>query len=180
MQKVLNSVLLSLGLIGFSVAAHAANKVDFTAQSLRFGVGLDDDVSGAQSQHVTLTIKNVGNTPSRYPGSIMRVLLNGAVINANVYGPNGVGGYNLNAPIPAGQTGLALFSLPLGTLRHCQAVAIDVDADRTYQYGGDVFGNDHATLKAIDAAAIRICLPDVIHRPLPRDMGVDAEDDAAD
>ena len=147
---------------GMSGLAAAQPMVDFIPQSISFQKGLDDDVSGAMSQHFTLIIKNVGNTPSRYPGSIMRVLLNGAVLNGDVYGSNGVGGYNLDAPIAPGQMGLVTFALPLNTLRGCQNVAIQIDADRTYQYGGNVFTNDTKILLAVDRGSMRVCIPPIV------------------
>ena len=161
-------LLAVAGMISMSISASAAvpKMVDFVASSLQFQKGLDDDVSGSMSQHFTLRIKNIGNTPSRYPGSIMRILLNGAVINGNVYGSNGSGGYNLNAPIAPGQEGLVLFSLPLNTIRGCAKVTVQIDADRTYQYGGDVFANDTKLMVAVDRNSIRACVPDVVH-PLP-------------
>ncbi len=148
--------------VGASGLAAAQPMVDFVPQSLKFQKGLDDDVSGATSLHFSLILKNVGNVPSRYPGSIMRVLLNGVVLNANVYGSNGVGGYNLNAPIAAGQSGLAMFSMPLGSVRSCQNVSVQIDADRTYQYGGNVFYNDTKTLVAVDPTSIRLCVPPIV------------------
>lgn len=151
--------------------------VDFVPTSLKFQKSLVDDVSGSYAQLVSLRIKNNGNTPSRYPGSIMRVLLNGAVFNANVYGSNGSGGFNLNAPIAPGQEGVAMFYLQLNTLRHCSRVNIQIDADRTYQYGGNVFTNDTKLLTAIDPTSIRFCGP-VVVKPLPSEaLQLDAEND---
>ncbi len=153
------ALLLAATLCATAAAAAPRATVDFVPQSISYQSGLDDDVSGSRSQHVTLKIKNVGNTASRYPGSIMRLLVNGAVVNGNVYGSNGVGGYNLHAPIRPGQVGLVLFYFPLNTLRHCRNVVVEVDADRTYQYGGNVFANDRKTLLGSDPTNIRACIP---------------------
>lgn len=174
-----NMAVAAFSLFAVTDLAAAQPIVDFVSQSLKFQRGLDDDVSGSMSQHVTLTIKNVGNTPSRYPGSILRILLNGAVINANVYGSNGHGGYNLNAAIAAGQTGIVLFYLPLNTLAHCQRVVLQIDADRTYQYGGNVFVNDTSTLTAVDPTSIRFCVPPVVRHPISVD-DFDANEVGAD
>jgi hypothetical protein len=161
---LVTAVLAHAGLLGLAGTAAAAQRtVDFIPQTLRFQAGLDDDVSGARSQHVTLMIKNAGNTASRYPGSVMRVLVNGAPVNANVYGSNGVGGYNLHAPIAPGAQGLVSFSLRLGTLSHCRYVNIQIDADRTYQSGGNVFANDTASMLGVDPTSIRACIPPIVH-----------------
>lgn len=159
MFHLVQKALLLAAALGATAAVAAPRTVDFVPQSISYQSGLDDDVSGSRSQHVTLKIKNVGNTASRYPGSIMRLLVNGAVVNGNVYGSNGGGGYNLNAPIAPGQIGLVLFYFPLNTLRHCRNVVVEVDADRTYQYGGNVFANDRKTLLGVDPTNIRACIP---------------------
>lgn len=157
----LSKTALILSLAAFSGAAFAANKVDLVAESISFAKGLDDDVSGNQSLHVALIIKNVGNYRWQNPDLVMRVLVDGAVFTGNIYGPNGSGGYNLGAQILPGQQGLVMFSAPLGSLANCQRRSIQIDADRTNQYGGDVFSNDTKTMQLKDRGAFRIC-------PLPR------------
>ncbi len=173
-----NKLSLILGLVVLAttaaVSSFAQNYVDFVSQSLSFSKQLDSDISGGYSLHFALMIKNIGNTQSRYPGSIMRVLVNGVVLNGDVYGQAG-GGYQLDKPIQPGGVGMVTFAMPLGAVSHCQRVTVQIDADRTYQYGGNVFYNDTSNVMAIQAGALKACFPNIglnpgngqLHPPKP-------------
>ena len=149
--------------------AVAVPSVDFVPTSIIWNVGLDDDVSGAQSQHIQLKIKNQGNVAWHNNTSLdMGVRFAGQQLTGYMYGWEANGNYwHLGAPIAPGAEGLVMLRLPLGTLRHCQNVALTIDTARRQQTGAaTIFTNDSKSLFAFKIGSNRPCvLP-----PLPRPM----------
>jgi hypothetical protein len=166
-----------LGLaFGLAHAAAAESRVDLVPVSLSYAKGLDDDVSLSYSQHVALVIKNLGNVAWHNPALTMRVLIDGAAYSASIYGP--VSTYwQLGAPIAPGQQGLVQFSLPLGTLKHCQRRSIRIDALQTNQAGSGVFANDTLAMFTVDRSSIRACVGGVISRGRTLDLDDELEVD---
>jgi hypothetical protein len=143
-----------------SLPLFAATTIDLVAAGgVKFAKGLDDDVSGAQSQHVSVPIRNIGNAAWHNRNFVMRISFAGLAVNADIYGPTGGGSYVLGSAIAPGQTGMLFFSLPLGTLSHCQRVALRLDTSRNEQIGApSVFANDSSVQVAVDTTSIRTCI----------------------
>ena len=169
-ELMIRSLLAATAMtIGFSIAggasiAKADPKVDMIPTSLKFQVGLDDDVSGATSQHIYIGLTAGGNLPIRTTG-IVRVLIGSTIYNALVYGPASSGG-SRGGPINPGETGILFVRAPLGTLRHCQKVLVHIDLAQNSQFGPGVFSNDQKTMTALEFGRPQICLA-IVPRPLP-------------
>jgi hypothetical protein len=112
---------------------------------------------GGESLRISVGVQNVGSLPVHGSRGGLQV---GSIVNpqAALYGPNGVGGLNLGAPIPPGATGLFLIDAPAGSLRHCQSVTVRIDTAQSLQSGTTlVFYNDAKALTAIDRTAVQVC-----------------------
>lgn len=149
------------------VRDHRKPKADLVVKSIQIQNVLVDDVSGARSQVVRISVQNIGNRAVQATQNVVR--MNGVNYNASVYGPApGIpNSYNLGAAIGAAQMGFLSFYLPLGTLRHCQVLSGQIDANRQLQFGPDaqVFNNDSlAVVPVIDRSNIRACMGPVIGR----------------
>ncbi len=135
---------------------------DLTPVSLNIRKVLGDDVSGGQVLRISLMVKNVGTLGIKRSRGGVRV---GSLVNANasLYGPNGVGGYNLGANIAPGQTGMFLLYASVGAVKHCQKLRTTIDTAHNMQSGPNnlVFYNDTKTLTAIDPSSLKVCIDSV-------------------
>lgn len=112
---------------------------------------------GGESLRIFLTVKNVGSLPVRGQRGGIQI---GAIVErqAPLYGPNGVGGFNLGAPIAPGASGHFLIYAPTTVLRHCQTVTARIDTAQSLQSGTSlVFYNDAKALTARESGAMRVC-----------------------
>ncbi|MBF0361576.1 MAG: hypothetical protein HQK49_11225 [Oligoflexia bacterium] len=152
-------LLLSFSLLLMSVSVFAVDSIDFIPTKLTFKKGLDDDVSMSYSQHVYITIKNVGNKAyTKARGFNLMVQVGAIRKSALIYGPATSGGL-LGGDINPGQEGLAIIRLPLNTLKHCQKYNVLIDVLRTVQMGPmTVFANDAVNLQGTDKDSIIRCL----------------------
>lgn len=140
--------------------------IDLVPQSLKYQIGLDDDVSGRSSQHAWIAVRNDGNVNFRNR-NVITVSVSGRTFSGYVYGPESAGSV-LGGPIAPGQSGKLFVSLPLGTLSHCARVRVHIDVRRTHQtstHMTNVFANDVRTLQAVDMNNRSLCLD----RPIPVD-----------
>lgn len=167
MKKVfLNSTLCLVLFLLQSLAL--ARSIDFLPTSLKFRVGLDDDVSMSRSQHVYIYIKNIGRSNyTHHRGYRIRVKLNSNYYWGYIYGPDHRGG-SLGGTIRRGETGKIFVRLPLRTLRHCGLVKTRIDTLRRIQVGGRrVFLNDSKKMMSIDMTSRIRCLRPIL-TPIPR------------
>lgn len=161
-------VALAAALTVFGVAGSAFGdpRIDLVPLGLSFAKGLDDDVSMAYSQHVSIRVQNNGNAPWGSSSSSMRVAIAGRIVTASIYGPHPDGYWVLGGRINPGQFGSVSLRLPLRTLVHCQSTPLTIDLGHTQQFGPAVFSNDSKTLIAVNLQAFRPFCP-VIVRPQP-------------
>jgi hypothetical protein len=131
---------------------------DLTPTALRVRRVAAEDFNGGQLTRISVLVKNVGSLVVR--GSRGGVTVGGLVNpRAPLYGPNGVGGYNLGAPIRPGETGMFLIETTAGAVRHCQSVRVQIDTAHSLQSGTTlVFYNDTKNLTAIDPSSIKVCI----------------------
>lgn len=118
---------------------------------------------GGESLRISVGVKNVGSLKVRGTRGGIQI---GTITNpqAGLYGPNGVGGLNLGAPIDPGATGSFLVDGPAGSLRHCQQVTVRIDTAQSLQSGTAlVFYNDSRVLTAIDPGSMRACVGGIRH-----------------
>ncbi|MBF0297687.1 MAG: hypothetical protein HQK51_03145 [Oligoflexia bacterium] len=150
--------LLTISLLMISLSLFAIDSIDFIPTKLTFKKGLDDDVSMSYSQHVYITIKNIGNQAyTKTRGYNLMVQIGNTKKSALIYGPASSGGL-MGGTIQPGQEGLAIVKLPLETLKHCQKYTVGIDLLRTVQLGAiSVFTNDFTTLQGKDTASTILC-----------------------
>lgn len=164
------SVALVCGL--FLISSLVVAKIDLTPVAVKFQKGLDDDVSMSYSQHVLIYVKNVGNQVVKTRVRV-KLSINGVNYRGYLYAPDNSGGA-LGGAIAVGQSGKIFLRLPLGRLKHCQALNIKIDTDRRLQHGFNVFNNDYKNLSARDRFQNRFCfkipikVKPPIAFPLPR------------
>ncbi len=159
-------ILATLTLLSFVPPAladedQAGPTQDLTPTSLLFQKFAGE--FGGEALRISLNVKNVGTLPVHGSRGGIQI---GPIVNpqAPLYGPNGVGGFNLGAPIAPGATGQFMIEVPVGSLRHCQRVTVRIDTAQALQSGTSlVFYNDTKALTAIDRSSIRAC-PGVIRR----------------
>lgn len=158
-HKFITAALLVAACLPFTARADedmAGPTQDLTPVSLSFGKVSGE--FGGQSLRITLVVKNVGSLPVRGSRGGIQIA---AIRNpsAGLYGPNGVGGYNLGAAIPPGRLGQFLIYAPLASLRHCQSARVYIDTAYSLQSGPSlVFYNDSKVLTAFERGSIRACV----------------------
>jgi hypothetical protein len=131
---------------------------DLTPVSLSYRKVSAGEFGGGQVLQVVVKVKNVGSLAVRGSRGGLRI---GAISNpsAALYGPNGLGGFNLGAAIAPGQLGQFLIYAPLGSLSRCQAVRVSIDTAHSLQSGTTlVYYNDSKVLTAVDTQSIRPCV----------------------
>lgn len=160
LKHALSSTAL-VTLLGLATQAHADEDTagptqDLTPVSLQLQRVAGE--FGGESLRISVNVKNVGTLPVR--GMRGGIQVAGLVEpQAPLYGPNGVGGANLGAPIPPGGTGLFLIYAPTAALRHCQRVTVRIDTAQSLQSGTSlVFYNDAKALTAVDTGSLRACV----------------------
>ncbi len=141
-------------------------EADLVATKLSFGAYIVDDVNpSVKALRIAIAVKNIGRLAVVPPSGQTAVVLRQQTLYGNVYGPSSRGG-RLNDKIFPGETGLISVALPLGGLRHCDRVRVQIDRQRNLQKGGAaVYANDTSNMTATEYGNLRVCvLPPL---PLP-------------
>lgn len=153
-----------------SAAPARGATIDLVPSQARFARRLYDDISMRYAHYLYIAIRNAGDVPLTEVNATIR--LDGLIYNGYVYGPDEEGG-SLGGTIRPGRIGKIIVSRPDGTFRHCQPVAVQIDANRRLQAtttGRDIFANDFRNMILTEIGNPILCLrpiPIPIPSPLP-------------